>query len=205
VLLLDEPTANLDPVSTARIEELVARVIGQHRATIVLATHDMAQGQRLADRAALFLDGEVVQAGTWREVFDFPRNSQIAAFVGVENIFQGVVVSNEERITSIAVGGQVIQALSDYAPGQEVSACIRSEEVTLALAALSSSARNSFAGEIARVTLTGPVARIEIDCGFPLVALVTRRSAEEMGLERGKRVHASFKATAVHVVRREAG
>ena len=84
-----------------------------------------------------------------------------------------------------------------------MSACIRAEEVTLALSRLSSSARNSFAGDITRVLTSGPTARVEVDCGFPLAALVTRRSAEEMALEEGRQVFATFKATAIHVISRE--
>ncbi len=48
---------------------------------------------------------------------------------------------------------------------------------------------------------TGPEARVVVDCGFPLVALVTRRSVEELGLVEGARVTAAFKATAPHLIR----
>ena len=203
VLLLDEPTANLDPVSTAKIEELISDIIQQYHTTIVMATHDMSQGQRLAARVGMLLDGEIVQTGGWWEVFNSPRNREMANFVGIENIIDGVVLSSESNVVTIGTDNCVIEALSDYAVGEPVHACIRSEEVTLALSRLSTSARNTFSGEIRRVTITGPVARVEIDCGFRLVALVTRRSAEEMGLEKGKQIFASFKATAVHVIRRD--
>ena len=49
---------------------------------------------------------------------------------------------------------------------------------------------------------TGSQVRVTIDCGFPLVALVTRRSAEEMGLRKGTRVYATFKAVSTHVIKR---
>ncbi len=203
VLLLDEPTANLDPISTARIEELITNIIHRYETTIIMATHDMSQGQRLADRVGMLLNGEIVQTGDWREVFSSPRNREVADFVGVENIIGGVIAASEDKVVTIDIGGNVIEAISDYPAGEEVCACIRAEDITLALLRLSSSARNSFAGEIARVVSTGPITRIEIDCGFPLVALVTKRSAEEMDLEKGKSVYATFKATGVHVIRRE--
>lgn len=203
VLLLDEPTANLDPVSTVKIESLISDILQRYRTTIVMATHDMSQGQRLAGRVGMLLNGEILQAGGWREAFDTPRNREMANFVGIENIIDGVVLSSEGNVVTIGTNSSVIEAVSDCAVGDKVHACIRSEEVTLALTRLSSSARNSFTGKITRVTSTGPVARVEIDCGFPLVALVTKRSAEEMSLENGRQVHASFKATAVHVIRRD--
>ena len=205
VLLLDEPTANLDPISTSKIEELITNIIHRYDTTIIMATHDMSQGQRLADRIGVLINGEILQTGVPRDVFSSPRNREVAEFVGVENIIHGVVVSSEDKIATIDIGGNVIEAISDYAVGEEVSACVRPEDVTLALSRVSSSARNSFAGEITRVVSLGPLSRIEIDCGFSLVALVTRRSAEELDLGKGKPVYATFKATGVHVIKRESG
>jgi len=49
----------------------------------------------------------------------------------------------------------------------------------------------------------GALTRVNIDCGFPLVVLVTRRPAGELELEKGKQVYASFKATGVHVIKRD--
>jgi len=202
LLLLDEPTANLDPMSTSKIEELIANIIHQYDTTIIMATHDMSQGQRLADRIGVLINGELLQTGVPRDVFNSPRNREVAEFVGVENIIHGVIVSSQDRVATIDIGGNVIEAISDYAIGEEVCACVRPEDITLALSRVSSSARNSFIGEITRVVSLGPLSRIEIDCGFPLIALVTKRSAEELNLARTKKVYATFKATGVHVVRR---
>jgi tungstate transport system ATP-binding protein len=202
LLLLDEPTANLDPISTSKIEELITNIIHRYDTTIIMATHDMSQGQRLADRIGVLINGEILQTGSSRDVFTSPRNREVAEFVGVENIIPGVIVSSQDRVVTIDIGGRTIEAISDYAKGEEVCACVRPEDITLALSRLSSSARNSFIGEITRVVSLGPLSRIEIDCGFPLIALVTKRSAEELNLARTKEVYATFKATGVHVVRR---
>jgi len=203
VLLLDEPTANLDPVSTSRIEELISRIIHQYGTTIIMATHDMSQGQRLANRIGVLVNGELLQMGDSREVFNLPRNREVAEFVGVENIIDGVVKSSEEGIATIDVGGTVIEAVSSYAVGEGVSVCIRPEDITLALSKPASSARNSLTGEITKVVSVGSLARVELDCGFPLVVLITKRSAEELNLESKRKVCASFKATRVHTIKRE--
>lgn len=202
VLLLDEPTANLDPISASRIEGLITSIIQHYATTIIMATHDMSQGQRLADRIGVLMNGELLQAGSSRDVFTSPRTREIAEFVGVENIIDGVIVSSEDRVVTIDIGGKFIEAISDYAAGKEVCACVRPEDVTLALSRVSSSARNSFAGDITWVVSIGPLTRVEIDCGFPLITLVTKKSAEELGLEKGKKVYASFKATGVHIIKR---
>lgn len=202
VLLLDEPTANLDPISTSKIEELVLHIIHQYGTTIIMATHDMSQGQRLAHKIGVLVNGELLQTGDVREVFSFPRSREVAEFVGVENIVDGVIKSNEEGIATIDVGGIVIEAVSSHVVGARVSVCIRPEDITLALTKPASSARNSLIGEITKVVSIGSLTRVELDCGFPLVVLITKRSAEELNLEISKRVYASFKATGVHTIKR---
>lgn len=203
VLLLDEPTANLDPISTSKIEELITSINRQYHTTIMMATHDMSQGQRLADRVGVLLNGEIAQTGQWEEVLSSPRNREIADFAGVENIIDGVIVSNEDRVVAIDVNGNIIEAISDYPVGEQVAACIRPEDITLALSSHSSSARNSFVGEVTRVVSMGSLTRIEMDCGFSLISLITKRSTEGLDLKKGKQVYASFKATGVHVIKRE--
>lgn len=202
VLLLDEPMANLDPLSAARIEELISSIIRRYATTIIMATHDLSQGQRLADRVAVMMDGELLQTGSSKDVFTSPRNREVAEFVGVENIIDGVIASSEDNMATLESPGGSIEAISDYPVGAEVCACIRPEDITLALTRISSSARNSFEGEITWLVNLGPLARVEIQCGFPLVAMITKRSAEEMSLTKGKKVYATFKATGVHVIKR---
>lgn len=208
VLLLDEPTANLDPVSTAKIEQLLGHVTRLRNTTMIMATHDMSQGQQLADRIGVLIDGRLVQTGNAADIFRSPRNEEVAHFVGMENIMQGIVVANSEGIATVNMGstpdGIRIQAVSNYAAQKEVYACIRPEDITLAPMTYRSSARNSLPGRVARLTSNGPLSRVEIDCGFRLMALVTRVSAEELNLQEGSEVYADFKATAVHVMERNA-
>ncbi|MFQ6118220.1 MAG: energy-coupling factor ABC transporter ATP-binding protein [Candidatus Bipolaricaulia bacterium] len=80
LLLLDEPTANLDPRNTALIESLIER---SNRAgtTIVLATHDMNQARRLGDRVALLLDGRIIEEGPVERIFQAPEDGRTRAFI----------------------------------------------------------------------------------------------------------------------------
>ncbi|MFC1921300.1 ABC transporter ATP-binding protein [Chloroflexota bacterium] len=203
VLLLDEPSANLDPVSASKIEELLTDMIHRDNITTIMATHDMSQGQRMADRVAVLLNGEIVQTGDWRDVFNSPHNKEIASFVGVENMIDGEIVSSQDKLVSINAGENIIEAISDYPAGEKVCVCIRPEDITIATAKTSTSARNSFTGRIKSTVSFGALTRVSIDCGFPLLVLVTSRSAGELGLEKGKQVYASFKATGVHVIKRD--
>ena len=201
VLLLDEPTANLDPVSASKIEDIIWKIIKRDNITVIMATHDMSQGQRLADRINVMLDGEIVQSGNAREVFTMPRSREVAVFVGMENIIDGEIFACEKELAVIRVDGGVVEAITDCGVGEKVLVGIRPEDVTIALTKLSSSARNCLGGTINAMVFDGPLCRVGIDCGFPLAALVTRKSAEEMGLKDGLQVYASFKAVSIHVIR----
>jgi len=208
VLLLDEPTANLDPLSTDKIEQLISHVARQRKTTMIMATHAMSQGQQLADRIGVLLNGRLVQTGKATDIFHSPQNQEVARFVGVENVIEGEVSDSSEGIVTVNIEGNSLQAVSDYPSGKAVYACIRPEDITLLIAddyerrAVRTSARNVFQGRVSRVTTIGPLSRVEMDCGFRLVALVTRLSAEELGLQVGRKVCATFKATAVHIMER---
>jgi tungstate transport system ATP-binding protein len=202
LLLLDEPTANLDPVSTQKIEQLISHVARQRDTTMIMATHDMSQGQQLAGRIGVLLNGRLAQTGNAADVFRSPQTEQVAHFVGMENILEGVISANNEGIVMVDMGDNAVQAVSSYPVGREVYACIRPEDITLALSSTQSSARNSFLAEVTRVTTLGPLSRVELDCGFHLIALVTKISAEELNLLAGSQVYATFKATGVHIIER---
>jgi tungstate transport system ATP-binding protein len=86
VLLLDEPTANLDPRNVRLVEQLIR---GRHAqgVTIVLAVHQIFQARRLADRTALLLDGQIVEVGPTHAVLDAPQDPRTRAFLTGDMIY----------------------------------------------------------------------------------------------------------------------
>jgi tungstate transport system ATP-binding protein len=86
-LLLDEPTANLDPYNVGLIERIVRRMNETLGVTIVLVTHNIFQAQRLAHRVALLLEGQVVEVAETNTFFHSPSDSRTAAFVHGELIY----------------------------------------------------------------------------------------------------------------------
>ncbi|MBI2830832.1 MAG: ABC transporter ATP-binding protein [Chloroflexi bacterium] len=203
LLLLDEPTANLDPLSASKTEAILERIINERRTTILMTTHDLSQGQRLGSRIGVLIDGRILQTGTPAEVFGSPQNREVAEFVGINNIFAGVVTGKENGLSTITLDGSsaTLQSVSDFAMGEKVYAMISPDDITLSLLREPSSARNMYRGKVSELVPAGPLTRIKVDCGFPLRALVTRKSAEEMGLAAGREVHVSFKATAVRIIK----
>jgi tungstate transport system ATP-binding protein len=87
VLLLDEPTANLDPYNVRIIEDLIHEQHEQYGTTIILVTHNIFQAQRLATRVALILEGELVEVAPAAAFFESPRDARTAAFVSGEFVY----------------------------------------------------------------------------------------------------------------------
>jgi phosphate transport system ATP-binding protein len=79
VVLLDEPTASLDPVGTARIEELVHEL--KRDFTVVIVTHNMQQAARVSDRTAFFYMGDLIEVGSTARVFTSPLKAQTEAYI----------------------------------------------------------------------------------------------------------------------------
>jgi tungstate transport system ATP-binding protein len=87
VLLLDEPTAHLDPARVTLVEGAVRDFRSRHAATVVWATHQLFQARRVADRVALLLDGRLVEAAGAAQFFTAPADPRTAAFVRGEMIY----------------------------------------------------------------------------------------------------------------------
>jgi len=71
VLLLDEPTSALDPISTAKVEELVAQLKADF--TIVIVTHNMQQASRISDNTTFMYLGEMIETGLTGQIFQAPK------------------------------------------------------------------------------------------------------------------------------------
>lgn len=79
IILMDEPASALDPISTAKIEELITELKQQY--TIVIVTHNMQQAARVSDKTAFFYLGELIEFGKTSEIFTNPRNKQTENYV----------------------------------------------------------------------------------------------------------------------------
>lgn len=87
VLLLDEPTANLDPANVRIIENLIQEQHRDYGTTIVLVTHNIFQAQRLATRVGLMLNGELIEVAPTSRFFNSPRAPRTAAFISGDLIY----------------------------------------------------------------------------------------------------------------------
>lgn len=204
ILFLDEPFASLDPPTRDSLLEDLEHILQQTRTTAIFATHDRLEALRLSNQMAVMNQGRILQSGSPEEVMNQPVTEFVASFVGMETILSGKVIKKEGGTFFVSVEGQVIEVVGDIHSGEKVVLCIRPENVTLFTQASKegSSARNVFPGKIVKITSLGLYYKVHLHCGFPLVAYITNHSLDELSLVEGKEVKASFKATAVTVIRK---
>jgi tungstate transport system ATP-binding protein len=207
IIFLDEPFSSLDPPTRGGLIGDLEKILCEMRTTAVLATHDQTEALRLADRMAVMNGGRIAQIGPVPEVMNHPADGFVASFVGVETVLPGRVVKVSDGVFIASIeGGREIEAVGLVRPGALVLCCIRPENVTITTKSdhTRTSARNVFPGKIWQITSLGLFHRVQVDCGFDLTAYVTRQSLDDLDLVEGREVIASFKATAVHVITRQA-
>jgi len=198
LLLLDEPTANLDPKAVSIIEEALSRVNRERQTTIIMSTHNMFQAQTLAHRAALLLDGRIEKIGTIREIFEVP-SKHLASFARLENVFSGVSSIVEEGTSLVDIGGE-LKLEAAFTKLGKVMVYVSPEDIILSKNPIVSSARNTFKGRVVEVADLGPTVRLKVNAGRVFVAQITKRSFKEMQLNVDSEAFLTFKASSVQAV-----
>ncbi|MGD8545803.1 MAG: ABC transporter ATP-binding protein, partial [Candidatus Bathyarchaeota archaeon] len=197
LLLLDEPTANLDPRNVSIIEETISRINRECDTTVVMATHNIFQAETLTSRVALLLGGKIAQIGTPQEILR--GSSKFANFAQVENVFSGKSKILREG-TSVIEVNDGIEIETAIAKSGDVTVFVRPEDIIVSRKTMSSSARNVFKGNIFEISDLGPVVKLRVDTGKDFVVQITKRSFDEMRLNVGSTVFLTFKASSVHLV-----
>ncbi len=199
LLLLDEPLSSLDAAARGRMRQELRRMLLAGGVPSIVVTHDRMEAVALGDWMAVMVDGRIRQAGPVEDVFRHPADAQVAESVGVENVLPAQIVSHHSGLLTVQVGPAQLQCVDSGETGPVV-ACIRAEDVALTRdSPQDSSIRNRLPGRVLSVIPEGPLARVELDCGVPLVAVITAQSAAELQLKPGDDMCAVVKTTAVHL------
>lgn len=198
LLLLDEPTANLDPKSTSIIEEVIRQLNRQNDTTIIVATHNVFQAQNLGEKAALLVNRRIVETGTVDEIFKGELRN-LARFARLENIFSGTAEILEEGTSRIELDEGIAIEAALHESGR-ITVFVRPEDIILSKGKFESSARNVFKGNIVEIFDRGPLVKLKVDAGKEFVVQITKRSFVEMGLNLGAEVYLTFKASSVQTI-----
>lgn len=198
LLLLDEPTANLDPRNVSIIEEVLSRINLERETTIIMTTHNMFQAKNLAHRVAVLINGKIEGIGTFQEIFRKPSES-IKNFSSSENVFFGISKISMDG-TSIIDIDENLQIEAAFRKDGNVIFHIPPEDIIISKDHFISSARNVFKGKIIEISDLGPIVKLKIDIGKIFTVQITKRSFNEMGLNLGMEVFLAFKASSVQII-----
>jgi len=199
VLLLDEPLSSLDAGARVQTRRVIGEVLDSFDGVAILVTHDPLEALSLCDRLVVLEGGRVAQVGTREEVGLHPRTEFGAALLGL-NLFRGTI---EPDPATVQLDGAALSiGPSEFPAGTDVFASIHPRSIVLSSDRPSGSARNVISGTVRTIDEHDGRARVELDSRPRLIVEVTSASVASMGLVRGVRVWASFKATDVRVYER---
>jgi molybdate transport system ATP-binding protein/molybdate/tungstate transport system ATP-binding protein len=196
-LLLDEPLSALDTQTRGRLREELKKIHSITKITIAHVTHNFEEVFSLGECVAVMNRGRIIQVGKPDEIFRKPNSEFVANFVSIENLFKGISIINN-GIANISVNG--VNIISTTCKSGDVAITIRPEDILVSKKSIESSARNVFKGKIKDIVDNGAIIKIVVDIGIVLVAVITRRSLEDMKLKRGMSVYVTFKAANVHLI-----
>ena len=202
LVLMDEPFSSLDPRYKETLISDLRTIIKLNKTGVIFVTQDRFEALSLADEMAMMKDGSVLQHGSPVDVFNRPLCKEVADFVGIETIVEGRIIKKEDNLCHIKVNNKILEAISDFSVGKNVFVCIRPEDITISKHAETTSARNCFKAKIIRNEPWMLEYKLTLDCDFNLVSFVTKQSVRDLNLEPGKDIYVSFKATAIHLIKR---
>ena len=137
VLLLDEPLAALDRKLRREMQIELQNLQRRIGITFILVTHDQEEALSMSDRVCIMREGEIVQVGSPRELYDNPRNRYVADFVGKSNFFDGIAgpVENTGQTIKLNNGMQLVvdvpKSRQPPPEGQPITLSVRPEQIIL--------------------------------------------------------------------------
>jgi len=193
LLLLDEPLSAVDMRLRRLLRRELKRIQERTGTTFVHVTHDVHEALVLGHRVGVMLDGRLHQIGAPEELFHRPTDSDVADFLGMRNIF----AVSEYRMEQCGAAGVRIHVGKRLDPFRHI--WIRPEEILLSLSSFESSARNQFPCVVERWEPQDVLIHVRVAIGdMSLSVLITYASFEELGIETGVELCATFKSSAVH-------
>jgi putrescine transport system ATP-binding protein len=208
LLLLDEPLGALDKKLREHTQFELISLQDKLGVTFIVVTHDQEEAMTLASRIGVMNHGEIVQAGTPSEIYEFPSSKFVADFVGSVNMFEGKLIEDEPnyvRIASPELGGTIYVSHGISAPPEAVVwVAVRPEKIFMSTVAPEGSTDNVVRGTVQDIAYLGDLSIYLVKLPTDKVVRVTQpntsRHAEAIGWDQ--QVYLSWDATSPVVVTR---
>ena len=202
LLLMDEPLAALDVPRKAQVIDYIERLRDEIGVPIVFVSHAVDEVARLAGTIVVMAGGRVAAAGPAAEVMARLDLDPLAGIEAAGAVLQATVQRHDSAygLTELAVPGGILRVPRlRLAPGSSLRVRVRARDVSLATAEpRETSVLNVFRGRVAEIgPRRGASVDVAVDIGARLTARITARSADALGLARGKEVYALVKSVAV--------
>ena len=166
ILLLDEPLAALDKKLREQTQFELVGIQEQVGVTFVIVTHDQEEAMTMSTRIAVMDRGRIVQVGAPGEIYEYPRSRFVADFIGLVNLFEGVVEGAADGIVRVGAAGLVapLQVADDraLAAGREVAVAVRPEKIRIDRTAPAGPG-NAVAGTIRDIAYLGDVSIYHVE------------------------------------------
>jgi putrescine transport system ATP-binding protein len=208
LLLLDEPLGALDKKLREHTQFELISLQDKLGVTFIVVTHDQEEAMTLASRIGVMNHGEIVQAGTPSEIYEFPSSKFVADFVGSVNIFEGKLIEDEPdyvRIGSPELGGTIYVSHGISAPPEAIVwAAVRPEKIFMSTAPPQAATDNVVRGTVQDIAYLGDLSIYLVRLPTGKVVRITQpntsRHAEAISWDQ--QVYLSWDATSPVVVTR---
>lgn len=213
LLLLDEPLAALDLQVRDQVRHELRSLLSEFSIPVVMVTHDRIEALTLADRLIVLRQGRILQSEAPDILYHQPRSPEVARMLGIENILPAVLVDRSAEHRKLLLGAEVIQSSGTIVGEVDSGSCTAGAEVTIVIHAVDVQLRrdsgfppivwnghNRFSGRLKGTIYEGPLVRVMLDCGFPLISLVTRPDWEQLKVPVGQAIQIVIATSAIHVI-----
>ncbi len=198
VLLMDEPLGALDLKLREAMQVELRRIQQELQITTVFVTHDQTEAMNMSDRIAVMRNGEIEQVGTAREIYNFPRSSFVADFIGRINLLDATLSSKSE-------GGAELKILNDMKIHAKISTedestfgplCIgiRPEKLAIGMPGQNNEFDNRIPGKVIHYTFSGNLMDVFVDVGIDKPFLVEQRP-DQTPLDSGTQIEICWNAS----------
>jgi ABC-type sulfate/molybdate transport systems ATPase subunit len=195
VLLLDEPLAALDAHTRASVRSELRELLRSLELPAIVVTHDFEDAAALAATVGVLVEGRIRQLASPAELVASPADAFVGSLTGA-NLLPGTASRTGGRLTALRLEtGEVVYSTDEIAG--PAAAIVYPWDVTVSHTPPDDSAQNHVTAEVASVTRLGNRVRVSVG---PLTAEVTAESAERLGIQEGRRLVATWKATATRLV-----
>jgi molybdate transport system ATP-binding protein len=201
LLLLDEPLTALDSSLRDQMRNELRNLLSDFDLPTFLVTHDRKEVMSLADHLIVMDHGRILQGGPVKQVFARPADERVAKIVGMDILLRGRIVERSSLATTVAVGNVRLKTLATESVCDNVVVCLRADDIAVVPAIQGVECRvNLLSASVRRIVSDGGLYRVELDCGFPLAALLPSGLLKSLRLEEGIMVTVQIDPDVIHLL-----